>query len=321
MLLKERKFLVRECKDIFCFFVLHKLINIFMTHKAGFVNIIGNPNVGKSTLMNALSGEKLSIITPKAQTTRHRIMGIVNGEDFQIVYSDTPGIVNPHYKLHQSMMHFVESALLDADVFLYVTEFGETGFDEQIVGRIREAGKPLLLLINKIDLASHEEVYQKIDFWHTAIPDAEILPVSALKRVNTDKLVEKLIGLLPESPPYFPKDELTDRPLRFFVSEIIREKIFLQFQKEVPYSCEVIVNEFKEEQPVVKIAASIYVARESQKAILLGHQGKAIKRLGTEARKDIESFIDSRVFLELTIKVSKDWRDDERQLRRFGYEF
>jgi len=319
--MNERKFLVQECKDIFCFFALHKLINFFMIHKAGFVNIIGNPNVGKSTLMNALSGEKLSIITPKAQTTRHRIMGIVNGEDFQIVYSDTPGIVNPHYKLHQSMMHFVESALLDADVFLYVTEFGETGFDEQIVGRIREAGKPLLLLINKIDLASHEEVYQKISFWHEAIPDAEILPVSALKHVNTDKLVEKLIGMLPENPPYFPKDELTDRPLRFFVSEIIREKIFLQFQKEVPYSCEVIVNEFKEQQPVIKIAASIYVARESQKAILLGHQGKAIKRLGTEARKDIEAFIDNKVFLELTIKVSKDWRDDERQLRRFGYEF
>jgi GTPase len=321
MLLKERKFLVPECKDIFCFFVLHNLINIFMTHKAGFVNIIGNPNVGKSTLMNALSGEKLSIITPKAQTTRHRIMGIVNGEDFQIVYSDTPGIVNPHYKLHQSMMHFVESALLDADVFLYMTEFGETGFDEKIVERIRGAKKPMLLLINKIDLASHEELYQKITFWQEAIPDAEILPVSALKRVNADKLVEKLIGLLPESPPYFPKDELTDRPLRFFVSEIIREKIFLQFQKEVPYSCEVIVNEFKEEQPIVKIAASIYVARESQKAILLGHQGKAIKRLGTEARKDIEAFIDSKVFLELTIKISKDWRDDERQLRRFGYEF
>jgi GTP-binding protein Era len=292
-----------------------------MTHKAGFVNIIGNPNVGKSTLMNALSGEKLSIISPKAQTTRHRIMGIVNGEDFQIVYSDTPGIVNPHYKLHQSMMHFVESALLDADVFLYVTEFGETGFDEKIVGRILEVKKPLLLLINKIDLASHEEIYQKISFWQEAIPGAEILPVSALKKVNTDKLVEKLIGLLPDNPPYFPKDELTDRPLRFFVSEIIREKIFLQFQKEVPYSCEVIVNEFKEEQQIVKIAASIYVARESQKAILLGHQGKAIKRLGTEARKDIEAFIDNKVFLELTIKVSKDWRDDERQLRRFGYEF
>lgn len=296
-------------------------MNFFMTHRAGFVNIIGNPNVGKSTLMNALSGEKLSIISPKAQTTRHRIMGIVNGEDFQIVYSDTPGIVNPHYKLHKSMMHFVESALQDADVFLYVTELGESGFDESIVAKIREAQKPILLLINKIDLASHEEVNQKVAFWQEAIPDAEILPVSALKKLNLDKLVTKLIGMLPESPPYFPKDELTDRPLRFFVSEIIREKIFLQFQKEVPYSCEVIVNEFKEQQPVVKIAASIFVARESQKAILLGHQGAAIKRLGTEARKDIEAFIDNKVFLELTVKVSKDWRDDERQLRRFGYEF
>jgi GTPase len=293
-----------------------------VSHKSGFVNIIGHPNVGKSTLMNLLTGEKLSIITPKAQTTRHRILGIVNGEDYQIVYSDTPGIVKPHYKLHESMMKFVQSALQDADIFIYLTEIGENSFDEEVVEKIRLSGKPLIFVINKVDLASPEEVQAKIAGWQEKLPDALIIPTSAKLNFNVDKVIAEVISRLPESPPYFPKDdELSDRPLRFFISEMIREKIFLQFQKEVPYSAEVVVESFKENPNITVITAMIYVERETQKAIILGHHGAAIKRLGTSARKDIEAFIGNRVYLELSVKVSDDWRQDELKLKRFGYEF
>jgi GTP-binding protein Era len=293
-----------------------------LLHRSGFVNIIGHPNVGKSTLMNLLTGEKLSIITPKAQTTRHRILGIVNGEDYQIVYSDTPGIVKPHYKLHESMMKFVQSALQDADIFIYLTEVGENDFDEEVVEKIRKSGKPLIFVINKVDLVSPEEVQAKIAGWQLKLPDALIIPTSAKLNFNIDKIVGEVLNLLPESPPYFPKDdEMSDRPLRFFISEMIREKIFLQFQKEVPYSAEVVVESFKESPKITVITAMIYVERETQKAIILGHHGAAIKRLGTSARKDIEAFIGAKVYLELSVKVSDDWRQDELKLKRFGYEF
>jgi GTPase len=293
-----------------------------MTHRSGFVNIIGHPNVGKSTLMNLLIGEKLSIITPKAQTTRHRILGIVNGDDYQIVYSDTPGIVKPHYKLHESMMKFVQSALQDADVFVYLTEVGENNFDPEIVEKIQKSGKPLIFVINKVDLVSPEEVNLKIASWQEKLPGAIIVPISAKLNFNIERITNEVLALLPESPPYFPKDdELSDRPLRFFISEIIREKIFLQFQKEVPYSAEVVVDSFKDGEKITVITATIYVERESQKAIILGHQGAAIKKLGTAARKDIEAFISNRVYLELSVKVSDDWRQDELKLKRFGYEF
>jgi GTPase len=293
-----------------------------VTHKSGFVNIIGHPNVGKSTLMNLLTGEKLSIITPKAQTTRHRILGIVNGEEYQIVYSDTPGIVKPHYKLHESMMKFVQSALQDADIFIYLTEIGENNFDPEVVEKIRKSGKPLIFVINKVDLAKPEEVQLKIASWQEKLPDALIIPTSARLNFNVDKVIAEVISRLPESPPYFPKDdELSDRPLRFFISEMIREKIFLQFQKEIPYSAEVVVDSFKENPNITVITSTIYVERETQKAIILGHHGAAIKRLGTSARKDIEAFIGVKVYLELSVKVSDDWRQDELKLKRFGYEF
>jgi GTPase len=293
-----------------------------VTHKAGFVNIIGHPNVGKSTLMNLLMGEKLSIITPKAQTTRHRILGIINGEDYQVVYSDTPGIVKPHYKLHESMMKFVQSALQDADIFIYLTEVGENEFNEEVVEKICLSGKPLIFVINKVDLVTSEEVQAKISGWQEKLPNALIIPTSAKLNFNIDKVVSEVINLLPESPPYFPKDdELSDRPLRFFLSEIIREKIFLQFKKEVPYSAEVVVESYKEGPKITVITAMIYVERETQKAIILGHHGDAIKRLGTSARKDIEAFIGAKVYLELSVKVSDDWRQDELKLKRFGYEF
>jgi GTP-binding protein Era len=292
-----------------------------MSHKAGFVNILGRPNVGKSTLMNLLIGEKLSIITAKAQTTRHRILGIVNGADYQIVYSDTPGILKPHYKLHKSMMRFVDSALQDADVFLYMTEVGENSFEEEVIRKIQKSEKPLILIINKVDQVKPEEAEQKVQFWKSQFPDAEIIPVSAMQNYNVDKVKETVLQLLPENPPYFEKDdELSDRPLRFFISEIIREKIFLQFTKEVPYSTEVVVQSYKEGEKITVIAATIFVERETQKAIILGHKGAAIKKLGMSARKDIEDFIGSKVYLELSIKVSDDWREDERQLKRFGYE-
>jgi GTP-binding protein Era len=292
-----------------------------LLHRSGFVNIIGHPNVGKSTMMNLLSGEKLSIITPKAQTTRHRILGIVNGEDYQIVYSDTPGIVKPHYKLHESMMKFVQSALQDADIFIYLTEVGEDNFDSEVVEKIRKSGKPLILVINKVDLVTPEEVQLKITSWQEKLPDALIIPTSARLRFNVDKVMSEVISLLPESPPYFPKDdEFSDRPLRFFISEIIREKIFLQFKKEVPYSAEVAVESFKEGPKLTVIAATIFVEKETQKAIILGHHGAAIKRLGMSARRDIEDFIGSKIYLELSVKVSDDWRKDELKLKRFGYE-
>ena len=289
-------------------------------HKSGFVNIIGNPNVGKSTLMNALVGEKLSIITSKAQTTRHRIMGIVNGEDFQIVYSDTPGIVNPHYKLHQSMMGFVNTALQDADLFLLVTEVGETLKNHETLEKIINSNIPVILLINKIDLSTQEVVEEKIEYWQKEIPRAKIIPISALEKFNLSIVFETIIENLPENPPYFPKDELTDKSMRFFVSEIIREKILKFYQKEIPYACEVVVDSYKEENNIDKISVLIFVERESQKAIVIGNGGSMLKRVGSEARKDIEEFTGKKSFIEIRVKVVKDWRNDEQSLKRFGYE-
>ncbi|MFH1297994.1 MAG: GTPase Era [Bacteroidota bacterium] len=290
-----------------------------MTHKAGFVSIIGYPNVGKSTLMNALVGERLSIITPKAQTTRHRVMGILSGEDFQIVYSDTPGIIKPHYLLHRSMMSAVMASLSDADVILLVTEINTPFDNEQILEKLLESTIPLIVVINKVDLSSEKIVKQAIEKWKMQFPSAEIIPVSALHLFNLGKLLDLIIDRLPEAPEYYPKDELSDRSQRFFVSEIIREKIFLLFGEEIPYSCEVIIDAFKEEENLDRIEATIYVSRESQKAIILGKQGKAIKKLGMEARKEIEVFLDKHIFLGLTIKVEKNWRENEHLLKRFGY--
>ncbi len=291
-----------------------------MEHKSGFVNIIGNPNVGKSTLMNALVGEKLSIITSKAQTTRHRIMGIVNGDDFQIVYSDTPGIIKPEYKLHYSMMKFIDQALIDADIFLFIVEVGEKGQNEKIIDKINHSNIPVIVLINKIDLSEQKIVEQKIDLWSKTFINAEIIPVSALEKFNLEKVFDTLLEKLPKAPPYFPKDELTDRSQRFFISEIIREKILMNYQKEIPYSVEIVVDSFKEDERIIRILAFIHVTRESQKMIIIGSKGKAIKKVGIEARKDIEEFFEKHVYLELSVKITKDWRNDERQLRRFGYE-
>lgn len=289
-------------------------------HKAGFVNIIGNPNVGKSTLMNALVGERLSIITSKAQTTRHRIMGIVNGEDFQIVYTDTPGIVNPHYKLHEQMMGFVHSALEDADLFLLVTEIGETFKNQEVLAKIIKSETPVILVINKIDLSDQQTIMDKMAYWHNQIPRAIIVPASATEHFNIDTIFDHILEQLPENPPYFPKDELTDRSMRFFVSEIIREKLLLYYQKEIPYSCEVAVESYEEKDGVDNIRAIIFVERESQKAILIGHQGMSIKKVGIEARKDIEEFTGKKCFLNLYIKVMKDWRNNDKALKLFGYE-
>ena len=288
-------------------------------HKSGFVNIIGNPNVGKSTLMNALVGENLSIITSKAQTTRHRIMGIVNGEDFQIVYTDTPGIVNPHYRLHESMMGFVNSALQDADLFLLVTEMGEPFKNEQVLQKIIQSSVPVILVINKIDLSDQTSVQNMMGYWQRQIPRATVIPASATERFNIEAIFNAIIAQLPENPPYFPKDELTDKSMRFFVSEIIREKLLRFYQKEIPYSCEVSVESYEEKEGVDNISAVIYVERETQKRIVIGHQGQAIKKVGVEARKDIEAFTGKRCFLNLYVKVLKDWRDSERALRQFGY--
>ncbi len=289
-------------------------------HKAGFVNIIGYPNVGKSTLMNALVGEKLSIITSKAQTTRHRIMGIVNGEDFQIVYSDTPGIVRkPAYKMHEYMNKFVETAISDADIILLMTEVGMKFEENEIIDKIIRSNTPVILIINKIDLSDQQTVNNEMEYWKEKIPAAEIIPVSALLKFNIDKVFDKIIELLPENPPYFPKDELTDKSMRFFVSEIIREKIFLNYKKEIPYSVEVAVDSYKEDDDIVRIFAYIFVMRESQKAILLGHKGEKIKKTGMMAREDIEKFIGKKVYLELRVKVKKDWRDNENMLTHFGY--
>lgn len=289
-------------------------------HKAGFVNIIGAPNVGKSTLMNKLVGERLSIITSKAQTTRHRIMGIVNGDDFQIVYSDTPGIVDPAYKLHEGMMTFVNTAIIDADVLLVVVEVGEKDFKNKVLQeRINKMDTPVFLLINKIDTSNQQQLEEKVAFWAKEFPKAEILPISALAAFNTDLVLKKLISLLPESPPFFPKDEMTDKTERFFVSEIIREKIFLNYKKEIPYSSEVVVEAFKELEDIIHIRAEIFVERDSQKGIIIGHQGGALKKVGTEARKDIESFFGKKVFLDLRVKVDKDWRSNDKKLSKYGY--
>lgn len=287
--------------------------------KSGFVNIIGNPNVGKSTLMNALVGERLSIITSKAQTTRKRVMGIVNGDDFQIVYTDTPGIVNPHNKLHEQMMGFVGTALQDADLFLLVTEVGESLKNRHVLQRVIDSDTPVILVINKIDLSDQVTISDKIAYWQEQIPRAVVVPCSATEGFNVDKIFDLILERLPEHPAYFPKDELTDRTMRFFVSEIVREKILLYYQKEIPYSCEVAVESYEEKDGIDNISCLIFVERESQKAILIGHQGKAIKKLGIEARKDIEEFTGKRCFLSLHIKVLKDWRNSDRALKSFGY--
>ena len=287
--------------------------------KSGFVNIIGNPNVGTSTRMNALVGERLSIITSKAQTTRKRVMGIVNGDDFQIVYTDTPGIVNPHNKLHEQMMGFVGTALQDADLFLLVTEVGESFKNRRVLEKVVDSDTPVLLIINKIDLSDQATIQERIAYWQAEIPRAIVIPCSATEGFNVDKIFDTILALLPEHPAYFPQDELTDRSMRFFVSEIVREKILLYYQKEIPYSCEVAVESYEEKDGIDNISCIIFVERESQKAILIGHQGKAIKKLGIEARKDIEEFTGKRCFLSLHIKVLKDWRNSERALKSFGY--
>ncbi len=292
-----------------------------MAHKAGFVNIIGSPNVGKSTLMNALVGEKLSIITRKAQTTRHRIMGIINGEDFQIVYSDTPGILKPHYKLHEAMMKQVGYALKDGDVLLYVVEAGEKPAEnEDLLVKINGSEIPVLLLINKVDNADEERILETENTWAPLFNKVEVIKISALQHLNLNMVFDAIMKHLPESPPYYAKDELTDKPMRFFVAEIIREKILLFYSKEVPYSVEIVIDSFKEEESIIRIAATIFVARESQKAIILGHGGSGIKRLGTEARLNIEHFVGKHVFLALTVKVNENWRNDNNMLQRFGYE-
>ncbi len=289
-------------------------------HKSGFVNIVGNPNVGKSTLMNALVGERISIITSKAQTTRHRILGIVNGDDFQIVYSDTPGVLKPNYRLQESMLKFSTSALTDADVLLYVTDVHDS-FEKNrdFVEKVIQNPAPLLLIINKIDLIDQERLIELVERWKALMPRAEIIPISALNKFNVEHVFNRIKELLPESPPFFDKDQLTDKPARFFVNEIIREKILLNYEKEIPYSVEVEVEQFHEEDNLIRIRAVIYVERESQKGIVIGHGGKALKKVGMEARKDIEAFFDKKVFLELFVKVEKDWRNKESKLRTFGY--
>lgn len=293
-----------------------------MTHKAGFVNIVGNPNVGKSTLMNALVGERISIITSKAQTTRHRIMGIVNGEDFQIVYSDTPGVLKPNYKLQESMLGFSQSALTDADVLLYVTDVLDSAeknaFFLDKVKKMEHVNT--ILIINKIDLIDQKRLEELVEFWHKELPNAEIFPISAAEKFGIEQLFEKIKSLLPDSPPFFDKDALTDRPERFFVNEIIREKILLNYDKEIPYAVEVMVEEFKEDENLIRISAVVFCERDSQKGIIIGKQGSALRKVGTDARKDIEAFFEKKVFLQLYVKVEKDWRNRERKLRNFGYQ-
>ncbi len=292
-----------------------------MTHKAGFVNIIGNPNVGKSTVMNALVGEKLSIITEKMQTTRHRIKGIVNGENFQIVYSDTPGILKPGYKLQEKMMSFVNTALIDADIILFVTDVIEKqGKNPEYIERIRNSNTPVIVLINKIDLSNQEQVTRLFDYWSEVFPAATVFPVSAQEKFNIAPVFDRILELLPEAPPYFDKESLTDRNERFFMEEIIREKILLNYQKEVPYSTEIEVEEFKTKKGLINIRAVIYVARDTQRGIIIGKEGKMLKKVGTEARLDAEEFFGKKIYLELFVKVAKDWRDKERQLRSFGYD-
>lgn len=289
-------------------------------HKAGFVNIIGCPNVGKSTLLNALVGERLSVITSKAQTTRHRIMGIVSENDYQVIFSDTPGILKPNYKLHEKMMRFVADAMEDADVFLLITDlYEDTQLEQSYLDKLKKVTQPVLVLINKIDLDEANRVEKKVAEWHERLPNAEILPVSALHRTNLGILMKKILDLLPEHEAYFDKSELTDKPERFFVSEIIREKILLNYKKEIPYSCEVVVESFKEEEKIIRIEAVIYVERESQKGILIGHKGEALKKVGIEARKDCETFFGKQIHLQTFVKVDKDWRANEKRLKNFGY--
>jgi GTP-binding protein Era len=291
-----------------------------MNHRSGFVNILGNPNVGKSTIMNALVGEKLSIITPKAQTTRHRIMGIVNGEDFQIVYSDTPGILKPMYKLQETMMNFVNIALSDADFILYVTDVTENAGNEgEYIEKIKQSGLPVLIAVNKIDLSNQEDLEKTVEKWHNAFPESPVIPVSALTNFNLEALLKAILEKLPENPPFFPKDQLTDKHERFFASEIIREKILVNYKKEIPYSVEIEIESFLDEKNIIKIRALIHVSRDSQKGIIIGHKGSMLKRVGTEARKDMEEFFGKKIFLELYVKVTKDWRDKPLVLKRFGY--
>ncbi|RYJ42035.1 GTPase Era [Flavobacterium beibuense] len=291
-----------------------------MSHKAGFVNIIGNPNVGKSTLMNAFVGERLSIITSKAQTTRHRILGIVNGEDFQVVLSDTPGIIKPAYELQTSMMDFVKSAFEDADVLIYMVEIGEKELkDEAFFNKIIHAKIPVLLLLNKIDKSSQEQLEEQVALWKEKVPNAEIYPISALKNFNVTEVFNRILELLPESPPYYPKDALTDKPERFFVNETIREKILLNYDKEIPYAVEIETEEFLEDDDIIRIKALIMVERDTQKGIIIGHKGAAIKKVGIQARGDLEKFFGKQIHLEMFVKVNKNWRSNTFQLRRFGY--
>ena len=290
-------------------------------HKAGFVNIIGNPNVGKSTLMNAFVGEKLSIITSKAQTTRHRIFGIVSGDDFQVVFSDTPGIIKPSYALQASMMDFVKSAFEDADILIYMVEIGEKELkDEVFFNRINKLEVPVLLLINKVDTSDQSTLEEQVAYWKEKVPRAEIFPISALRNFQTEVVFNRIIELLPESPAFFPKDQLTDKPERFFVNEIIREKILLYYKKEIPYSVEVETESFADSETIIHIRSVIMVERESQKGIIIGHKGEALKRVGIESRTDLEKFFGKKIHLELFVKVNKDWRSNARQLRRFGYD-
>ena len=291
-------------------------------HKSGFVNIVGNPNVGKSTLMNALVGERISIITSKSQTTRHRILGIVNGDDFQIVYSDTPGVLKPNYRLQESMLNFSQSALTDADALLYVTDTVES-YDKNadFLAKIKDIDVPVFLIINKIDLLpSQDKLESLVAMWESILPKARVIPICATEKFNIDNLLHQIKDLLPEAPPYFEKDTLTDRPARFFVTEIIREKILLNYDKEIPYSVEVVVEKFTETNSLIKINVIIYVERESQKGIIIGHSGKSLKKIGSEARLDIEKFFEKKVFLEIFVKVEKDWRNRDKQLKNFGYD-
>ena len=291
-----------------------------MKHKSGFVNIIGNPNVGKSTLMNSLIGQDLSIITSKAQTTIHRIKGILSNENYQIVFSDTPGVIKPAYKLQESMMQYVKSAFQDADVIMYVVEIGEKGLkDNDIFEKIQQLKIPLIILLNKIDLVSQEKVLEEIENWTSKFSTAKVLPISALNGFNINEVIELILEVLPESPAYYSKDDVTDKSERFFIEEIIREKILKHYKKEVPYSVEISIEEFFEEEEIIKIRAIIYVLRESQKGIIIGHKGLGLKRIGTESRKDIEKMLGKKVFLKTPIKVKKDWRDNSNQLKKFGY--
>jgi GTPase len=291
-----------------------------MSHKAGFVNIIGNPNVGKSTLMNAFVGERLSIITSKAQTTRHRILGIVNGEDFQVVLSDTPGIIKPAYEMQKSMMDFVKSAFEDADILIYMVEIGEKELkDEDFFSKIIHSKIPVLLLLNKIDKSNQEQLEEQIALWTEKVPNAEIFPISALENFNVKEVFARIIELLPLSPPYYPKDTLTDKPERFFVNETIREKILLHYDKEIPYAVEIETEEFLEDEKIIRIRSVIMVERDTQKGIIIGHKGAALKRVGIESRQDLEKFFGKQIHIELFVKVNKDWRSNAFQLRRFGY--